>query len=119
MKNEVRKISWEALEEERLSETVSRQMVSGEKATLTRMTAKNGAEIPRHSHPNEEYMMVTSGALRYQFDDSEMVVNAGDVLIVPPDVSHSIRVEGDASFFVFFTPVREDWLRGEDQYLRR
>lgn len=117
--SEIKKVKWQAANEEKLSDTVTRQVIHGEKATLSKFSARKGAEIARHSHPNEEYMMVTSGAIKYLFDDREEVVNAGEVLVVPPDVPHSIHVLEDVTFLVFFTPVREDWLRGEDQYLRR
>ncbi|MDX5435650.1 MAG: cupin domain-containing protein [Pontibacter sp.] len=97
---------------------MSRQVVNGEKATIARFSVKKDYVIRRHAHPNEEYMLVTSGRMRYQLEDRELEVKANDVLIVPADVPHAIRVLEDTTFLVFFAPVREDWLRGEDQYLR-
>ena len=118
-KGKVEKISWKTVKEETLSDRLQRQVVFGEKATLARLNGKRGAEIARHFHDNEEYMWVLSGVMKYSFDDREIELNAGEVLIVPPNVPHSIVVQEDATFVAFFTPKREDWLRGEDQYLRR
>jgi quercetin dioxygenase-like cupin family protein len=61
---------------------------------------------------------MTSGTVKFVFEDREVVVNPGEILVIPPNVPHSIVTLEDAAFFEFFAPVREDWLRGEDQYLR-
>lgn len=116
--NEIKKITWQDIEKEQLSKATSRQMVNGEKATLARFVAKGGITVPRHSHPNEEYLMVSSGAARIIFDDREVELNPSEVLVIPSNVPHAIAILQDTEFIDFFSPVREDWLRGEDQYLR-
>jgi quercetin dioxygenase-like cupin family protein len=116
--SEIQKLSWKAIEKENLSEHLTRQAVFGEKATVAQFFASKGGGVARHSHVNEEYSLITSGALKYIFDDREVVVNAGDVVVIPANVPHSIVVLEDSVFVDFFAPAREDWLRGEDQYLR-
>lgn len=118
-KEKLQKLSWHTVQAEALSDRLQRQVIFGEKATLARFEAKRGVEIARHYHDNEEYMWVLSGAMRYSFDGEDTVLNAGEVLVVPPNVPHSIITLEDSSFVCFFAPKREDWLRGEDQYLRR
>ncbi|MFD2244755.1 cache domain-containing protein [Pontibacter ruber] len=115
----VRKLTWDNIGKEQLSNRTSRQLILGEKATLAQFTVKRGAQIGRHSHANEEYVMMVSGALKFSFDGQEVVVNAGEILVIPPSVPHSIDVLENAVFVDFFAPAREDWLRGEDLYLRR
>jgi signal transduction histidine kinase len=115
---EIQKIAWSASKEEKLSEQVSRQLISGKLATMARMSVKKGSTIVRHYHANEEYVMVTSGSLKYNFDDHEVMIRTNETLVVPPNVPHSINAPEDSSFVIFFAPVREDWLRGEDKYLR-
>ncbi|MGZ4090725.1 MAG: cupin domain-containing protein, partial [Bacteroidia bacterium] len=66
-----------------------------------------------------EYLLVISGKLKYSFDGRDVLVSAGEALVVPPNLPHSIVVPEEAVFFVFFAPQREDWLRGEDKYLRK
>jgi quercetin dioxygenase-like cupin family protein len=116
---EVRKLSWATTNKESLNEDLTRQVIFGEKGTLARLTAKSGALIPQHNHESEEYSWVISGALKYSIDDREVIVNAGDILVIPSNVSHSIIVMEDTEFVTFFAPVRADWLQGKDQYLRR
>lgn len=115
---DIQKISWSARKEEKLSEQLSRQMVSGKMATISRFSVKRGCTIARHYHINEEYIMVISGSVKYNFDDREIAIGANETLIVPPSVPHAINALEDSSFVIFFAPVREDWLRGEDKYLR-
>ena len=117
--SQIQKISWNTIKEEKLSDALSRQAVYGEKGTLAQFIAKRGGTAARHSHVSEEYLSITSGALKFSFDDREVVVKAGEGLVIPSNVPHSIVALEDGTFIEFFAPAREDWLRGEDQYLRR
>ena len=116
---DILRTSWQSLKEERLTDELSRQVIHGEKATLARLTLKAGAGVARHYHANEEYCWVLSGALEYELDDRTVAVRAGEILLVPPNVPHAIFALEDSTCVDFFAPVREDWLRGEDQYLRK
>ncbi len=116
---EIQKISWKNVREEKLSGSLIRQAIFGEKATLGRFKAKPGGAALRHSHVNEEFVFVLSGALQYIFDDREVDVKAGDALVVPSGVPHATVTTEAAEFITFFAPGREDWRRGDDQYLRR
>jgi quercetin dioxygenase-like cupin family protein len=115
----IQKISWKTKEVEKLNDSLSRQTVFGEKGTLAQLFIKRGGAIVRHSHANEEYTSIVSGAVKYVFDDREVVVNAGEVLVVPPNVPHAVVALQDTVWAIFFSPAREDWVRGEDQYLRK
>jgi quercetin dioxygenase-like cupin family protein len=115
----IQKISWKTKEVEKLSDSLSRQAVFGEKGTLAQLFIKRGGGAGRHSHISEEYSSILSGAVKYVFDDREVVVNSGEVLVVPPNVPHSVIALEDAVAVFFFSPAREDWVRGEDQYLRK
>ena len=113
------KISWKTMEVEKLNDTISRQMISGENATLSQLLLKRGAVVPRHSHVNEQYSWVISGALKFVFDDHEIMAGAGDILLIPAHVPHSAVAMEDTVDVDFFAPRREDWIRKEDAYLRR
>jgi quercetin dioxygenase-like cupin family protein len=113
------KSSWKTLEIEKLNDKLSRQMISGENATISQLLLKRGAVVPRHSHVNEQYSWILSGALKFVFDDREIVVNAGEILLIPADVPHSAVALEDTVDVDIFAPRREDWIRKEDAYLRR
>lgn len=112
------KISWNAVELEKMSDKISRQMIFGENATVAQLLLKSGAVVPRHSHVNEQYSWIMSGALKFVFDDREIVVGAGEVLVIPAHVPHSAVAMEDTLDVDFFAPRRQDWIQKEDSYLR-
>ena len=116
---EIQKVSWKAKEVEKVTDFLSRQVVHGDKGTLAQLWFKGGGTIVRHSHASEEYTSIVSGAVKYSFDGREIVVKAGEVLVVPSNVPHSVVALEDTVWVIFFSPAREDWIRGEDQYLRK
>jgi quercetin dioxygenase-like cupin family protein len=113
------KSSWKTMEIEKLNDKLSRQMISGENATVSQLLLKKGAVVPRHSHVNEQYSWITSGALKFVFDDREIVLGAGDVLVIPANTPHGAVALEDTVDIDFFAPRREDWIRKEDSYLRK
>jgi quercetin dioxygenase-like cupin family protein len=115
----IEKTSWKAIEVEKLNDLLSRQMISGENATVSQLLLKRGAVVPRHSHVNEQYSWIISGKLKFIFDDREVIVGAGEFLLIPPNVPHSAIAEEDTVDVDIFAPRREDWIRKEDAYLRK
>jgi quercetin dioxygenase-like cupin family protein len=113
------KTSWMTMEIEQLNDKLSRQMISGENATVSQLFLKKGAAVPRHSHMNEQYSWIISGSLKFVFDGREILVGAGDVLVIPPNVPHSAVALEDTVDVDIFAPRREDWIRKEDSYLRK
>ena len=113
------KLSWKTMEIERLNDKLSRQMISGENATISQLFLKKGAAVPRHSHMNEQYSWIISGALKFVFDDREILVGEGEVLVIPANVAHSAVALEDTVDVDIFAPRREDWIRKEDSYLRK
>ena len=110
--------SWEKMELEMLNPRITRQMMSGAQATLARIGLARGAIVPRHSHVNEQYSLIASGALKFVFDDREVVVRAGELVYIPPNVPHAAEALEDTVDIDFFVPQREDWIRKDDAYLR-
>jgi quercetin dioxygenase-like cupin family protein len=113
------KSSWKTMEIEQLNDKLSRQMISGENATISQLLLKKGAAVPRHSHMNEQYSWIISGALKFVFDDREILVGAGEILLIPANVAHSAVALEDTVDVDIFAPRREDWIRKEDSYLRK
>ena len=63
--------------------------------------------------------MMEQGALRFVLAGEEVILKAGQVLRIPPHVPHSAEALEDSIAVDLFSPVREDWLRGDDAYLRK
>ena len=87
--------------------------------TIARLEIQEGAVVPEHSHVNEQVTMVERGALKFSIEGQEQIVRAGEVLVIPPNAPHGVVALEDTVVVDLFAPAREDWIRGDDAYLRR
>jgi quercetin dioxygenase-like cupin family protein len=110
--------SWNQIPAEPMTDTVTRQVLHTDTMTIARLYLKKGAVVPRHSHPNEQVSTVEAGRLRFLFDDGEAVVQTGESMQIPGGVPHAVEALEDAIALDLFSPVRADWLSGDDAYLR-
>ena len=111
--------SFDTMPVEQMSPTIARQFVHGEGAMLARIVLEQGAIVPLHSHHNEQISYILEGALRFVVGGVEKIVRAGEVLIIPPHVPHSAEALERTVDLDVFTPPRQDWITGDDAYLRR
>jgi quercetin dioxygenase-like cupin family protein len=110
---------WNRVEKEQLNPSFARQVIHGETMTVARVYLKKGCQVPEHSHHNEQISMLEQGTLRFVIGGVEKVVKAGEVLRIPPHVPHSAEALEDSIAVDLFSPIREDWIRGDDAYLRK
>jgi quercetin dioxygenase-like cupin family protein len=116
----VRKVRWDDVRWDVLNERGMRRIVTGEKVMLAMFSFKKGAAVPLHKHVSEQISMVLKGLVRFTIEDgSTHEVGAGEVFIIPSNVGHAAEVLEDTQVMDVFSPPREDWLRGDDAYLRR
>ncbi|MGA2168929.1 MAG: cupin domain-containing protein [Terracidiphilus sp.] len=104
---------------ERLNPLIDRQFVSGERAMLARIVLRTGAIVPEHSHENEQISYILEGALKFIVQETEILVRAGEVLVIPSHMPHSAEALEDTVDLDIFCPPRADWINGTDAYLRR
>ncbi len=110
---------WNRVEKEQLSPTLARQVIHAGTMTVARLYLRKGSSVPEHSHHNEQISMIEQGSLRFVIAGRETVVKAGQVLRIPPNVPHSAEAMEDSVAVDLFSPPREDWIRGDDAYLRK
>ena len=111
--------SWSKIPVEKLTDNLSRKIVSGKKVMLAQVFLKKGCVIAAHSHESEQMTYILSGAMTLRLPDKEMTLNEGDVLNIPSGVEHSAVALEDTLDLDVFSPIREDWLKGTDDYLRK
>ncbi len=85
---------------------------------LARVLLKKGCVVPEHSHPNEQITYILEGALKFWIGGEIIVVNAGEVLTIPPNLPHKAEALADTVDLDVFHPPRADWMSGSDAYLR-
>jgi quercetin dioxygenase-like cupin family protein len=111
-------IRWEDVEEEWLNPKISRKMILGQKEMLARLFLKKGSVVPPHKHASEQISSALKGEIVFTIGGEEFTLREGDVLVIPPNVVHSAVAIEDTVAVDAFSPLRMDWLRGDDSYLR-
>ncbi|HAJ74887.1 MAG TPA: cupin domain-containing protein [Gammaproteobacteria bacterium] len=114
-------INWQEIELETVNESMQRRIVTGENITVARIYFKDGFTVPMHDHHNEQITQVIKGQMRFLFggdDPREIHLNPGDVVVIPPNVPHQASCIGAVEQIDTWSPPREDWLDGSDDYLR-
>ncbi len=109
---------WHAEPVDQLNALLGRQMIHTEGMTLARIILAQGCVVPSHQHANEQIATVLSGQLRFRVGDDEQVVGPGESVVIPSNVPHEVEALEDSVVMDVFAPVREDWVRGDDAYLR-
>ena len=113
--------SWEKIPNEQLNSKISRKLITGSNMMIAHIYLKKGGTVPMHSHHNEQITYVLDGALKFLLGENqaeEIIVHAGEVLVIPPHLPHSAVALEDTLDVDVFNPPREDWLDGSDSYLR-
>ena len=118
----VRLFRWNDLPKERVTDQLSRRLVTGERMMLAHVYLDKGCIVPKHSHENEQLTYILEGALRFWIgeDGSEqLVLRAGEVLHIPSNVPHKAEALEDTLDLDVFSPPRQDWLNHTDSYFHQ
>ena len=111
--------NWDHIAEEQLNPLFSRKAIHGEKMTVALIHLRKGSVVPLHQHSHEQASIVQSGRIRFVVAGEEAWLQAGDIILTPPDAPHTVEALEESLVLDLFSPQRDDWARGEDAYLRR
>jgi quercetin dioxygenase-like cupin family protein len=111
--------NWEQLPAEQMNAMVVRKVIHTGQMTIARLNIRKDAVVPVHSHINEQVANVERGSLLFHIGGVDQVVGPGESLVIPPNVPHGVVALEDTVVTDVFTPRREDWISGDDAYLRR
>ena len=118
----VRLHRWDEIDLEKVTEMISRKIVTGDRQMVAQVYLKKGALVPQHSHHNEQITYILSGALHFWIGADrgrEVIVREGEVLHIPSNVPHEARALEDTLDIDVFSPPRQDWLDGTDSYFHK
>lgn len=113
---------WDNMPKERVSDLLERRLITGERMMLSHVYLEKGCIVPKHSHENEQITYILEGALRFWIGEDgneEIIVRAGEVLVIPSNVPHRAEALEDTLDVDIFSPPRQDWLDKTDDYLRQ
>jgi quercetin dioxygenase-like cupin family protein len=123
-RDEIRHTKWDEIPRETVTDDISRRLFTGERMMLAQVYLDKGAIVPWHSHENEQLTWILSGALRFLIghegsdDVKEVVVSEGEVLFIPSNLPHRAEALEDTVDVDIFSPPRQDWLQGTDNYFQ-
>ena len=101
---------WDEIELEKVTEMISRKVVTGEREMLAQIYLKKGAVVPMHNHESEQMTYVLQGALKFLIGGEEITVREGEVLHIPSWVEHQAEALDDTfELDLFARSARTGW----------
>lgn len=85
------------------------RLVHTERTTHAYWEIDEGAPVPEHHHPHEQVVNMLDGTFELVVDGTPHRLEAGDVLVIPPDVPHSGHAVTACRILDVFAPVREEY----------
>ena len=113
---------WADMPKEKVTDQISRRLVTGQQMMLAHVYLAKGAIVPKHQHHNEQLTYILEGALRFWIGENgeeKMDVRAGEVLHIPSNIWHKAEALEDTLDVDVFSPPREDWLNHTDSYFQK
>lgn len=102
-----------------LNPNMKRRMLWGDRLMAAFLELKAGFVVPTHQHENEQLTYCISGTMRFSLPGRELVLRGGEMLLIPSNVPHGAEMMDDVVEMDFFSPPRQDWISGDDAYLRK
>ena len=101
----------------KLSELERKELIPGARArfvhcdnmTLAHFEFEAGVLLPEHVHPHEQITNILDGVFELTIEGQPHRLEAGMVVVIPPDARHSGKAITDCRLFDVFYPVREDF----------
>jgi quercetin dioxygenase-like cupin family protein len=106
----VRLHRWDEIALEKVTEMLSRKIVTGAREMLAQIYLKRGALVPMHAHESEQMTYILQGALRVVVDGEEIIVREGEVLHIPSRLPHQSEALEDTLELDVFSPIRAEWI---------
>jgi len=106
----VRLHRWDEIALEKVTEMLSRKIVSGDREMLVQSYVKRGCLVPMHAHDSEQMTYVLQGALKFFVGGEEITVREGEVLHIPAGIAHQSEALEDTFELDVFSPLRAEWL---------
>jgi quercetin dioxygenase-like cupin family protein len=85
------------------------RFVHSDNMTMAYWQFEPGVDLPEHSHPHEQISNIMGGSFELTIDGETLELEAGSVVIIPPNAVHSGRARTGCYVIDVFYPVREDY----------
>ena len=112
-------LNLERVPEEKVTDRISRRIVTGEKEMIAFWKMKAGAHAGAHKHPHEQISWMLSGKMEFRLGSEKRTCGPGDIVVIPSGVEHEAWFPEDTEVIDIWSPPREDFYTGQDTYLRK
>jgi quercetin dioxygenase-like cupin family protein len=89
---------WDEIEEDVITPSYSLgkgPSIRGETIEVALVSYPAGTEAKPHAHPNEQFQVLIKGKARYRVGGEEKVLGPGEVVLVPANTEHDIKILED------------------------
>ncbi len=94
-----------------VSSGLTREVLAfGQNLMVVKFSFKKGVQVPTHRHIHEQSSYILKGRLKYVIEGKEVILEAGQSLVIPPNAEHSAVALEETVDINSFTPLREDYL---------
>ena len=111
-------IKWDDIPYEKLNDKFLRKIAHDGKIMIGLTEVEKGYVVPLHAHDNEQMTFVTQGKWRFTIEGKITDVGPNEMIFIPANVAHTATAVESLVAYDVFTPPREDWIAGDDSYLR-
>ncbi len=87
---------------------IDAQLFPGEQLMVMRVQLEKGAIATTHFHHHEQMSLVLQGEMEFTIGEEKKTLNAGEVVLIPGDMTHSATALVESEIIEVFTPVRDD-----------
>lgn len=108
---------WDRMTPESISELYTRKVALGDNIVVARVEVMKWAVTQPHTHDSEEVIIVLKGEWRFHLPTGPVTLRANQMLSIPAGVEHSSEVLEDTVALDICSPMRLDWITGEDRLL--
>ena len=105
-------VDWSTIPIEQIAEGVARQLVSGDRVMVCRLTLAARTVTAIHTHVHEQMTLVERGQVDFFVEGQRRTAKAGDVLLFPSGILHgATMLEEEVVLIDIFSPPREEFLK--------
>jgi len=98
------------LEPKEIHPGIKVRIMHGKKIMMMLVDIAPNADVPTHTHENEQAGRVLSGSFKLIIDGQEHILKEGDHYLIPSNVPHSAHGTDSSSLALdIFSPPREDY----------
>jgi quercetin dioxygenase-like cupin family protein len=107
-------LDWSSIPVESIAAGVTRQMISGDRLMVCRLTLAARTVTAIHSHIHEQVTIVERGSADFFVEGKKQTATAGDVLLFPSGIQHgATMLDQEVVLIDIFSPPREDFLKAK------